>query len=62
MLPSNAQSQQLSGAELSRRGFLTATTLAAAGAALPSRRRTRQRTDGRPLLAMSHKLAARPRG
>ena len=51
MLPSNAQSQQLSGAELSRRGFLTATTLAAASAALPAAAQEPATPAGRPILA-----------
>jgi len=51
MLPGNVQSQQVSGVTLSRRGFLTATTLAAASAALPAAAQEPATPAGRPILA-----------
>ena len=51
MLRSNAQSQEGRGAKLSRRGFLTATTLAAASAALPAAAQEPATRTGRPILA-----------
>src|SRR5574340_52423 len=51
MLPNDTQGRQGRRAEVSRRGFLTAATVAAASAALPAAERRPATRAGRPLLA-----------